>query len=123
MTTPLRSAGAASWPSGRPGARRRAVPTRRYHGLLVVATEPPMGRRLALASLDPVLVLGERRVPLATHEWAAGALSPAGHVHLETFTWDGVPCWRWSIGPVVLDVEVAMAHGRPAVGVTHRLVA
>ena len=31
--------------------------TRRYHGLLVVATEPPGGRMLALAALDPVLVL------------------------------------------------------------------
>lgn len=27
--------------------------TRRYHGLLVVATDPPRGRRLALASPDP----------------------------------------------------------------------
>jgi hypothetical protein len=27
--------------------------TRRYHGLLVVATEPPGRRMLALASLDP----------------------------------------------------------------------
>jgi hypothetical protein len=30
--------------------------TRRYHGLLVVATEPPIGRRLGLVALDPVLV-------------------------------------------------------------------
>ncbi len=97
--------------------------TRRYHGLLVVATEPPGGRYLGLAALDPVLVLGDRRIALATHEWASGAVDPAGHEHLESFTLrDGVPRWRWAVGDVVVEAEVAMAHGRPAVGVVHRLV-
>ena len=31
--------------------------TRRYHGLLVVATAPPIGRMLGLASLDPTLII------------------------------------------------------------------
>src|SRR5438045_9539342 len=34
--------------------------TRRYHGLLVVATSSPGGRMLGLAALDPVLVLGDQ---------------------------------------------------------------
>jgi predicted glycogen debranching enzyme len=97
--------------------------TRRYHGLLVVATQPPIGRRMGLASLDPVLVLGDRRVPLGVHEWAGGAVEPTGFQHLESFDLeDGVPRWRWSVGDVVLEREVAMVHGRPAVGVTHRLL-
>ncbi len=97
--------------------------TRRYHGLLVAATRPPIGRHLALAALDPVLVLGDRRVRLATHEWASGAVDPAGHVHLASFELaGGVPRWRWAVGDVVLEREVAMAHGSPAVGVVHRLV-
>ncbi|MFU8840097.1 MAG: amylo-alpha-1,6-glucosidase [Nitriliruptoraceae bacterium] len=98
--------------------------TRRYHGLLVVATDPPGGRMLALASLDPVLVLGDRRVPLATHRWADGTLAPTGHDHLASFTLtDGIPRWRWQVGGVVLDREIAMVHGRPAVAITHRLLA
>jgi len=97
--------------------------TRRYHGLLVVATEPPIGRRLGLAALDPVLVLGDGRVRLAVHEWAGGAVDPDGFVHLSTFELiDGVPRWRWSIGDVVVEREIAMAYGRPAVGVVHRVV-
>ncbi len=97
--------------------------TRRYHGLLVVAGEPPIGRRLGLAALDPVLVLGDRRVRLATHEWSGGAVDPAGFVHLESFRLrHGVPTWRFSVGDVVLEREVAMAHGRAVVGVVHRLV-
>jgi len=97
--------------------------TRRYHGLLVVADRPPIGRMLGLASLDPVLVVGDRRVRLATHEWASGAVDPAGHLELATFDLsDGVPRWRWAFGDVVVEREVAMAHGAPAVGVVHRVV-
>ncbi|MDQ4096969.1 MAG: amylo-alpha-1,6-glucosidase [Actinomycetota bacterium] len=98
--------------------------TRRYHGLLVVATPDMPGRRhLGLASLDPVLVLGDRRVRLATHEWASGAVDPAGHVHRARFELhDGVPSWQWWVGDVVVEAEVAMAHGQAAVGVVYRLV-
>jgi predicted glycogen debranching enzyme len=97
--------------------------TRRYHGILVVATKPPIGRMLGLASLDPTLVLGDRRVRLATDEWAGGAVDPRGHELLDSFSLeDGVPRWRWSVGDVVVERELAMLHGRPAVGVVHRLV-
>ena len=97
--------------------------TRRYHGLLVVATQPPAGRRLGLAALDPVLVFDDRRVELATREWQSGAIAPRGHELLAGFELiDGVPRWTWEVDDVVLEAEVAMAHGRPAVGIVHRLV-
>jgi predicted glycogen debranching enzyme len=97
--------------------------TRRYHGLLVVATRPPGDRMVGLAALDPTLVLGERRVRLAVHEWAGGAVDPAGHLLLETFRLEaGLPVWRWSLGDVVLERRLAMARGRAAMAVVHRLV-
>lgn len=97
--------------------------TRRYHGLLVVATDPPIGRRLGLVALDPVLVIGERRLRLATHEWAGGMVDPQGHMQMEAF-WlrDGLPVWRWSAGDVCLERTLAMHRGRSALGVVHRLV-
>jgi predicted glycogen debranching enzyme len=97
--------------------------TRRYHGLLVVATRPPGNRMLGLADLDAILIIGGRRIPLGVHEWASGAIDPMGHVHLESFTLeDGLPRWRWAIGDVVVERTVAMAHGRAAVAVIHRVV-
>ena len=106
--------------------------TRRYHGLLMVAGSAANGngdagvskRMLGLAALDPVLVVGDTRIRLATDEWAGGAVDPAGHRELESFTLDhGIPRWRWVIGDIVFERELAMLHGRPAVAVRHRLVA
>ena len=97
--------------------------TRRYHGLLVVATKPPGHRMLGLAALDAVLILGERRIPLGVHEWASGSVDPAGYVHLESFVLEhGLPRWRWTVGDVVVEREIAMDHGRAAVAVSHRVV-
>ncbi|GIG62158.1 glycogen debranching protein [Longispora fulva] len=95
--------------------------TRRYHGLLVV----PGVRHLALAALDPVLTWPSgARVRLGTHEWASGAVEPAGHTYLESFDLvDGLPCWRWRIGDVLLERTLAMETGRTSLAVRHRLLA
>jgi predicted glycogen debranching enzyme len=98
--------------------------TRRYHGLLVVATQPPSGRMLGLAALDAVLVVGDTRIRLAVYEWADGIVDPAGNEHLASFALEqGVPRWRWQIGDVIVERELAAVHGRPGVAVVHRLVA
>jgi predicted glycogen debranching enzyme len=98
--------------------------TRRYHGLLTVAGDPPATRHLALAALDPVLTLPSgAEVRLGVHEWASGAVEPQGHRYLERFELtDGLPCWRWRLGGVVLERTIAMQHGAPSVAVVHRLV-
>ena len=97
--------------------------TRRYHGLLVVATDPPRARQMGLASLDPVLVAGGARTRLGVHEWAGTTVQPQGCQLLESFALrDGVPVWRWQVGDVVIERELAMARWRSAVGVVHRVV-
>jgi predicted glycogen debranching enzyme len=97
--------------------------TRRYHGLLVPAIGGPSARMLGLVALDPVLVLGDALARLATDEWAGGIVSPRGHELLVTFELEGgVPRWRWQVGDIVLERELAMGHGRAIVGVVHRLL-
>jgi predicted glycogen debranching enzyme len=44
--------------------------TRRYHGLLVAALKPPLGRTLMLAKLDDTALYGDRFYPLHTNRWA-----------------------------------------------------
>ncbi len=98
--------------------------TRRYHGLLAVAVDGPGSRNLGLAALDPVIVAGDARFRLATDEWSDGTVDPRGNELLVSFDLeDGVPRWRWQIGGILVERELAMAHGSAAVGVVHRLLA
>ncbi|KKK05734.1 amylo-alpha-1,6-glucosidase [Micromonospora sp. HK10] len=98
--------------------------TRRYHGLLVVAGQTPASRRVGLVSLDPAVTLPSgAQVRLGAHEWSSGVVDPRGFELLERFDLaDGVPRWRWRVGDVVLEREIAMAYGRSCVAVVHRLV-
>jgi predicted glycogen debranching enzyme len=43
--------------------------TRRYHGLLVAATKPPVGRFVLLSKLEETLIIGDRRVDLSTNRY------------------------------------------------------
>jgi predicted glycogen debranching enzyme len=99
--------------------------TRRYHGLLVVAGDAPAVRRVGLISLDPAVILPSgARVRLATHEWHSGDVDPRGFELLERFDLtDGLPRWRWRVGDLVIERELAMMHGRSCLAVVHRLVA
>jgi len=98
--------------------------TRRYHGLLVVAVDGPGSRMMGLAALDPVLVSGDARFRLATDEWGNGAVDPRGNELLVSFDLeDGVPRWRWQIGGILFERELAMVRGSPVVGVVDRLLA
>jgi predicted glycogen debranching enzyme len=99
--------------------------TRRYHGLLMVPTAPAAASRmLGLSALDAVVVVGDRRIRLGTHEWAGGAVDPRGYEYLASFDLDdGLPRWRYDVGAVQVEVELAMSHGATAVGVVYRLLA
>jgi glycogen debranching enzyme len=47
--------------------------TRCYHGLLVAALQPPLGRTLLLAKLDEAARYGARQFDLATNRWATSS--------------------------------------------------
>src|SRR6185312_1210363 len=58
--------------------------TRRYHGLLVAATRPPVGRMVLLSKLEETLVIGERRYELSANRYP-GAVHPQGYAYLKEF--------------------------------------
>ncbi|MEV0156243.1 amylo-alpha-1,6-glucosidase [Micromonospora sp. NPDC050686] len=125
----LTSAAAREWlvPDGLGGYAMGTVAglrARRYHGLLVVPGETPASRKVGLASLDPTVIMPSgARARLGAHEWASGDVDPRGFELLERFDLtDGLPRWRWRIGEVVIERELAMLPGRSCVAVVHRLV-
>src|SRR5215475_5390937 len=70
--------------------------TRRYHGLLVAALDPPGGRTVLVAGLDELFSAGGAATRLATHRWGSGAVYPRGYLHIESFRLEGaLPVWTY----------------------------
>lgn len=95
--------------------------TRRYHGLLVAATRPPVGRLVLLSKLEETLLLGERRVDLSTNRFP-GITHPEGFRFLTNFRMEPLPTFTWEVDGIVLEKEVFMPHGENTVCVTWRIV-
>ncbi len=86
--------------------------TRRYHGLLVAATEPPAGRCVRLANLIEEVVVGGESYDLSTNEFANGTLHPRGWPTLTRFRLVGNrPEFRYRVGDAETVKTIWMDHG------------
>jgi predicted glycogen debranching enzyme len=86
--------------------------SRRYHGLLVAALQPPLGRTLLLAKLDEVAIYDARSYALYTNRWADGSIEPHGYRQIESFTLDGtIPTWRFACADATIEKQIWMQHG------------
>ncbi len=98
--------------------------TRRYHGLLVAALRPPLGRTLLVAALDTTVepVAGTSPIPLHVHEYHDGTIAPHGHRHIESFALhDGIPTWSYGFAGGRLTRTIWMEHGRDITYVRYAL--
>ncbi|MDO9168184.1 MAG: amylo-alpha-1,6-glucosidase [Methylobacter sp.] len=87
--------------------------TRRYHGLLVAALEPPTGRVLLVAKLDMSVRYRGQDYLLFSNEFADGTIAPQGYVHLESFQLDnGLPVWRYAIADALIEKRIVMKPGQ-----------
>lgn len=85
---------------------------RRYHGLLVAALKPPLGRTLLLAKLDEDVKYDGRQYALFVNRWADGALESEGLRYLQRFHLHGTtPVWTYALADALLEKRVWMEHG------------
>jgi predicted glycogen debranching enzyme len=86
--------------------------TRRYHGLLIAALNPPLGRTLMLTKLDETALYDDQTYPLYTNRWVDIAIRSQGYLHLESFCLEGVvPVWRFACADAILEKRVWMQQG------------
>ena len=114
----LEANGIGGWASG----TISGCATRRYHGLLVAATRPPVGRMVLLSKLAETLVAGERRVELDTNRYP-GAVHPRGFEHLESFAIDPFPTFVFEADGIRLKKTVVAVHGENTTVVTYEILA
>src|SRR3954452_25078368 len=70
--------------------------TRRYHGLLVAATKPPVGRMVLLSNIEETLVIDDRRYELSCNRYP-GVIHPQGYQYLKEFRREPVPTFVYEV--------------------------
>ena len=94
--------------------------TRRYHGLLMAALNPPLGRTLLVAKLDEtaeyngVHAESGHYYPLFVNNWSDGTplVEPNGHHHINRFHLEGTsPVWTFALANALLEKRIWMQPG------------
>lgn len=95
------------------------VRTRRYHGLLIAALNPPINRTLLLATVDETVESNGEWFPLGAHLFCDGTIAPDGTNWLSEFTLDWCPQWRYETPIATVVKRVFMPHLRNAVALRY----
>ena len=93
--------------------------TRRYHGLLVAATKPPVGRFVLLSKLEETLIVDDRRIELSTNRYP-GVVHPQGFRLLKQFRLDPFPTFTFEADGIKIEKTVFMAQGENTTVVEYR---
>ncbi|WP_157620490.1 amylo-alpha-1,6-glucosidase [Synechococcus sp. PCC 7335] len=97
--------------------------TRCYHGLLVAALEPPLGRTLLFTKLDEVVQYLDISYPLSCDRWAGGTITGNGYRHLERFRLEGtIPTWTYACADALLEKRIWMQLGENTTYIQYKLL-
>jgi len=91
-----------------------AANSRKYHGLLVSATDPPLGRRVLLAGIDETLRFDCESFELSVHKYP-DTVHPHGFLHLASFRMENFPSFIYETGGLRMEKTVFMEYGKNAV--------
>lgn len=96
--------------------------TRRYHGLLIAALDPPLGRTLLLAKIEETATYDGRDYPLFANRWDEATVEPAGFRELERFHLEGTtPVWTFACADALLEKRTWMEPGANTTYVRYKL--
>ena len=86
------------------------INTRRYHGLLVAATKPPVGRVVLLSKLEETLILDGEPYDLCANQYP-GVVHPQGFRYLQEFRLDPFPTFTFEVNGVQIEKTIFMVYG------------
>lgn len=95
--------------------------TRRYHGLLVAATHPPVGRMVLLSKFEEAVIIDGQRYELSSNQYP-GSIYPQGHDLLTEFRLDPFPIFTYAAGGLTIEKSLFMIDGENSVVVQYRVV-
>lgn len=95
--------------------------SRRYHGLLVAATQPPVGRTVLVSKLDETLRFDGSVWELGCNRYP-GAVHPQGYRYLTRFRRGLFPVFEYEAGGAHLQKTVAAVAGQNTTLLVYELV-
>ena len=95
--------------------------SRRYHGLLVAATRPPVGRVVLLSKLDENVVHNDARIELGTNVYP-GSVHPQGYRYLRDFSREFFPRFTYEANGMVIQKTVAAIHGENTTVIVYQVI-
>lgn len=93
------------------------INARRYHGHLVAADKPPLGRAVLLSKLEETLIIDGERYDLSCNRYP-GAIHPRGFEFLTGFRLDPFPIWNYLVAGAGIEKALFMVHGENTVVIT-----
>ncbi len=88
--------------------------TRRTHGILVAALNPPLDRHVMLSHGEVTVEVAGKTYRLSTHQFPNIAPTP-GYRLLQAFALDPIPRWEYNLGGEIFERRLALVRGRNAV--------
>jgi predicted glycogen debranching enzyme len=85
--------------------------TRKYHGLLVASLNPPVNRQVLVNRAEEFLLTQEREfIPLTSNQYP-GSVYPEGFRHLEEFSRNPIPTFRYRTKAGSVSKSIFMPYG------------
>ncbi len=97
------------------------INTRKYHGLLVAALNPPIKRHLLLAKLDEELWIDDSSYPFYSNEFK-GSVYPEGYKRLVDFSLNPFPTYHYALSGLSLTKSIFMPYLKNAVIVHYAIL-
>jgi len=97
------------------------INTRKYHGLLVAALNPPVDRWVLLTKLDEEIRIGNEAYLFGSNEFKHDIINPEGYRFLLDFSLNLLPTYRYAVHGVRLQKTIFMPHRKNVTIVTYEV--
>lgn len=96
------------------------INTRKYHGLLVAAFNPPVDRKVILTKLDEEIQIKNETYPIGSNEFKSG-VQPKGYQFLSDFSLNPLPTYKYAVHGFQLQKKIFMPQGENATVVMYEV--
>ena len=94
--------------------------TRRYHGLLIAACNPPGLRKLILSKVDESIIINDKKYNLYTN--TSGGVTTEGYKYMQKFEKTIIPIYTYKVKNVIIEKSICMLYGKNTVVIVYRVI-